>query len=365
MSTNLTQASRQWSSRPDDERFLSLEAMRNHFETIRSESQEKVIPSRRLHALPTPDNEGMHIVDPDGRPYAPTHWSFGQVAQLAEAPAGYMRTMPSPIAADCINYGLQYKRAIEDVGVLVRHNQADLLRAATGPRYGRIWNDEVISALQGRFGDGVTGQWRVPGIFGVELSAVTKQNTTLFASDRDMFVFLADEKNRIEVPARRNGQPGSLARGFFVWNSEVGNKSFGVGTFLFDYVCCNRIVWGAQHYHEVRIRHTASAPDKFLEEMEPALVAFSNASTRGITEAIEHARAKRVSDTLDDFLAKRFGKRLVAPIKAMHEAEEGRPIETHWDIATAVTAYARSIEHQDRRVELERDAGKLLQLVAA
>src|SRR4029077_3736004 len=106
---------------------------------------------------------------------------------------------------------------------------------------------------------------------------VTKENTPLFASDRDMFVFLADEDRRIEVPDRRNGSGGSMARGvfvldseggdktpglgFFVWNSEVGDKTLGLGFFLFDYVCCNRIVWGADQYTEVRIRHTKGAPD--------------------------------------------------------------------------------------------------------
>jgi hypothetical protein len=40
----------------------------------------------------------------------------------------------------------------------------------------------------------------VPGEFGQRV-AVTKQNTTLYASDRDMFVFLADE----EDAARQTG----------------------------------------------------------------------------------------------------------------------------------------------------------------
>ena len=39
-----------------------------------------------------------------------------------------------------------------------------------------------------------------------------------------MFVFLADEENRIELPNRRAGRFGAFARGFFVWNSEVVNQ---------------------------------------------------------------------------------------------------------------------------------------------
>ena len=363
----LGQAAHQWALRPDDERFTSLVDMRNHFETVREESRQAVISSRRLKVEPMPDNQGLEIVTADdGRAYTPTHWSFGQLAQIAEAPAGYLRTVASPIAADCINYGLLFKREVKDVGILVQHNHGDVLRAATGPNFGRIWNSDVAAHLVDRFGDGVMGDWRVPGVNGQEVE-INVGNTTFFASDRDMFVFLADERNRIEMPARRNGQSGSLARGFFVWNSEVGDKSFGLGTFFFDYTCANRIVWGAENYSEVRIRHTASAPDKFLEEMKPAIDAYASAtasSVSSISGAIEQARKKRLSDKLDEFLTQRFTKRLLEPIKAVHLAEEGRPIETLWDVTTAVTAYARGVGHQDYRVELERKAGKLLEQAA-
>jgi hypothetical protein len=83
----------------------------------------------------------------------------------------------------------------------------------TGPKYGRIWNNDVLAALMDRFGDGRSGDFRIPGEFGAEVE-ITRDNTTLFAGDRDMFIFLADEVNRIDLPGRRDGQAGELARGF-------------------------------------------------------------------------------------------------------------------------------------------------------
>src|SRR5437762_14385951 len=103
----------------------------------------------------------------------------------------------------------------------------------------RLNGDMDRESLVERFGDGVSGHWRVPGEFGNRIT-VTRENTTLFASDRDMFVSLADEDRRIEVPDRRNGS-GPMARGFFVWNSETGDKTLGLGFFLFDYVCADQI----------------------------------------------------------------------------------------------------------------------------
>lgn len=355
----LTQASAQWATRPADERFVSLIDMQDHFRQQRMQSREAIVSSRSLTALPDTDNKGLLIQGPSGHSFAPTNWSFGQLAQLAEAPAGYLRTLPSPVAADCINYGLQFKRNIEDVGVLLYRNGDSILKAATGPRYGRIWNNDIVNSLVNQFGDGINGDFRVPGEFGKQVE-VTKENTTLYAGDRDMFVFLADEQHRIELPNRRNGKAGSLARGFFFWNSEVGSQTFGMASFLFDYVCCNRIVWGAQEFQEVRIRHTASAPDKWIGEVAPALEAYSRSSTGSVIAAIEDARKDKLDDNVNEWLAKRFGKRMVDSLQATHYAEEQRPIETRWDVVTAVTAQARNIQHQDARVELERQAGDLL-----
>ena len=367
MTTTLMKASHQWSTRPADERFVSLDDMGAHFEERRSQSRELVIPAKALTVRPDEDNVGLEVVGPQGSGYAPTHWSFGQLTSIANIPgiqAQGLRNLPSPLAADVINYGIRFKREVEDVGVLLHRNGASTMPAITGPNYGRVWNSEIVAVLRKHFGNGRDGVWKVPGEFGKDVT-ITKENTTLFAGDRDLFVFLADEKNRIEIPNRRNGQHGLLARGFFVWNSEVGAKSFGLGTFLFDYVCCNRIVWGAEGYSEIRIRHTSSAPDRFIEEVQPALLTYQQNSTIGITNAIEVAQKAKIEKDVAEFLAERFGSQGRAKaMLATHELEEGRPIETLWDAATAATAYARSMTHQDERVKIEREAGKLLKLAA-
>ena len=239
------------------------------------------------------------------------------------------------------------------------------MRAATGPNYGRIWNADIAQSLVNRFGDGRTGDFRVPGEFGKQVE-ITRNNTTIYGSDRDMFVFLADEEHRIDMQGRRNGEPGSLARGFFIWNSEVGSTSFGVAMFLFDYVCMNRIVWGVKQYSEMRLRHTVSAPEKWLDQAEPLLMEYANSAAGPIEETIRNAQQKKLDSDLDDFLkSRKFNKSQISAIKATHEAEEGRPIETLWDVTVGVTAYAKSIQYQDDRVAVERAGGKILDLVAA
>lgn len=364
MSATIHTASRQWATRPADERFCSLLELDEKVQYFRDHARARVVSSRGLTVAPLEDDSrALVCIAPDGNPVNMTHFSFGQLAQRAGAPAGYLRELPGPVAADCLNYGLHVSRDVSDIGVLLYRNGGPAeVRAVTGPNYGRVWNSTITGALVERFGDGVTGDFRVPGEFGKEV-AVTRDNTTLYASDRDMFVFLADEKHRIELPNRRDGQAGSLARGFFVWNSEVGSTSFGVATFLFDYVCCNRIVWGAQEYREMRLRHTASAPDRWIEEVAPAIEAYANSSTTSVVKAIEDARSKRIDD-VDTFLRGRFSAKQSDGIKAAFMADEQRPIETLWDATTGVTAYARGIQWQDERIKLEREGGRILDMAA-
>ncbi len=49
---------------------------------------------------------------------------------------------------------------------------------------------------------------------------------------------------------------------------------------------------------------------------------------------------------------------------AAHQLEEGRPMETLWDVSVGVTAYAKSIPWMNERVAVERMAGQVLQMAA-
>lgn len=346
--TTLTDCNKHWANRSDDERFLSMLDMRDAMDSHRDWADRNI----RLQDLHVADS-GENIVVHNAflRPRALTHWAFGQLSAKVGAPPEFLRTLPPRLVSEILitkSSGMG-----EDLNL---YASEDAVHAFTGPRYGRILNADVLDALIDRFGDGRTGEYRVPGEFGKAVE-ITKKNTTLFASDRDMFVFLADEQRRIEVPNRRNGQPGSLARGFFVSNSETGAASLRVTSFLFDYVCSNRIVWGAEEVHEISVRHTRNAGERWLDTVLPRIAAMSQESDSGVVVAIEQARNRKIAA---DFLPKLIGPRVAKRYEHQHMLEEGRPIETVWDAVTAITAAAREVPHQSDRIALERVAGKLM-----
>jgi hypothetical protein len=356
----LTQAHQQWATRPDDERFVSLEDMAAFTARQRRISNMGTTPNKQLLVAPVEDDPSAIAVEMDNGVTAPSNWAFTQMCQLVGAPASYMRTLPSDLVSDCLNQSMA-NRKVEQVGWLTRNEtEGSSLSAVTGPTYGRIWNADVVDAVMRYFGTGSSAQFTIPGEFGKEVP-ITKQNTTLYAGDRDMFIFLADEKNRIEMPNRRNGQVGSLARGFFIQNSEVGSSTLKIGTFLFDYVCSNRMVWGAEGFKEVSIRHSLNAPNRWVSEIMPALESMQTASMFNIENAVKNAQARRLDeDQVEKILVKRFTKNQAKAIKLAHFNDEDKPIESTWDLVTGITAYARGYKHQDQRVQLEREAGKIL-----
>lgn len=364
MTQTLMAASQQFMSRPADERFASLTDLHRHTTDQRERSRQAVISSDKMRFLPTADGHGL-VMEGKASNAIPTHWSFNQASGLAEVPAKLLRAQCekglAALAADNLNAGFSVIRDVTEVGILARENGHMELAAATGPRYGRIWNSDVTKNLVDRFGDGVSGDWRAPGMFGKPLDQVTAENACFFSSDRDLFVFMADEINRVELPNRRANMMGSFARGFFIYNSEVGSKTLGLAFFLFDYACCNRIVWGVEQFEQIAIRHTVTAPSRWLGEIAPTLLAYSQAAASPVEAKLQAAQAK-VLDNAEAFLSNRFTPKQANLFMAAHLREEDRPVETLWDAVTAVTAYAKTIEHTDTRVELERAGGALLKL---
>ncbi|MFE0757928.1 DUF932 domain-containing protein [Inquilinus sp. NPDC058860] len=368
--------SSEWYARPADERYLSLSDL--HAATLARAQQAtaRTVESQAVRVEASRDNaERLALIIP-GRdePVMPTHWSFGQLCTMIGAPATYLRQLPAPIAGINLQHGLLSHR-----GELVKTLEAETgrieLRAVTGPDYGRIWDHELVAAVQRIAGDG-TGdtRWKVPGVLDWATMThnpfvdVTAETTTLYASDRDVFLFLVDDTHPIEAGRLPNGEPDLYFRGFYAWNSEVGSKTLGIASFYLRAVCQNRNLWGVEGFEEITIRHSKFAAQRFAHEAAPALTSFANSSPAPFVAGIKAARERIVARTEEDrqaFLRKRgFSKPETARIIATVLNEEGHPPESLFDFVQGITALARTKPHQDGRLELEGKARALLERAA-
>ncbi|QDW40502.1 DUF932 domain-containing protein [Bradyrhizobium sp. KBS0727] len=365
--------SSEWFSRPDDERYLGLTDLYDAVRRRAERAKTRTVESRAVKVEVSRDNaERLALIVP-GRdePVAPTHWSFGQLCSLVGAPSSYMRQLPAPLAGINLQHGLLSHRA-ELVKTLEADDGRVELRAVTGADYGRIWDHELVAAVMKIAGNG-TGdtRWKVPGVLDWNTMThnpfvdITKDTTTLYASDRDVFLFLVDDVNPIEAGRLSDGSPDLYFRGFYCWNSEVGSKTLGIASFYLRAVCMNRNLWGVENFEEITIRHSKFAAQRFAHEAAPALTRFADSSPAPFIAGIKVARERIVARSDEDrngFLRKRgFSKSETVKIIETVLHEEGRPPESVFDFVQGITALARGKAHQDARLELEGRAKRLLE----
>jgi hypothetical protein len=260
----LLHANREWERRPADERFASLQDMHAAAIKFRDNAAKSSVPVRSL--LVKPEADGLIVNGATGKQALVSNWSFGQFAQKAKAPAGYLRTLPAPLAAECINAGLRALDHDDEAMLLFDAQRPDALklRGLTSVDYSRIWNSEVIERLMKIEADGSFQP--APAAF--------DGSRGLYLGDRDMFAFMVDNDRRIF----EKDQNGGLSRGFFLWNSEVGARSIGISTFLYEYVCGNHRVWGASDVKELRIAHIHTDTDSAFAKLAVELKRYAESS---------------------------------------------------------------------------------------
>jgi len=364
---DLMQASAQQMNRPTDERFPTLSALAQATRARRMASLEVDVPKEDFTKVrASVSDEGLITLGG----HALNAWTAQQLCQRVSAPYGYLRKLPVDLTAACLNQGLMTHLADEtehrDTSLLITpstETHSSRLRAITSTSYTRIWDHEVVAMLM----EHAVG-FGPPRLFGKE-GTEGQNGSGLYAGDRDMFAFMVNEDDRIDVPGG-----DSLGRGFFVWNSEVGASSFGFMTFLFNYVCCNHIVWGSVEVEEFKVRHVGKARDilmslpKALEtlrlrggkmrEQELILQAMNlefGIGTTPVEEDIQrHAAKQKVKLTQNE----------ITGALGMAVQEEGLHSNTSphslWGFVQGLTAYARDIPFAEKRVDVETRAGKLL-----
>lgn len=345
----------QWAQRPDDQRFLSVQELHDYNTAKRAASSEAGVALDRLRLTPTDGNQLLLGNPAKGPGAALTHWSFGQLCQRAKAPAGYLRSLPAHLAAIPLQWSLEQER--EDAKILARRNGEWTVDAITSGTYGRIWDAEVSGAVMAHVD---LARWKVPAAS--YASSDPKRATTLYASDRDMFMCLVDDSNPIVVPG---AEQDTLYRGIIIRNSEVGAATLEMIGFLYRYICDNRTIWGMEELTNLRIRHTSGGPMRFMQEAQPAIRAYLQAPTTGIVEKIKAASLKEVGKTEAEdksWLADRgFSRSEGVAILDMAQTDPANP-RSVWGLVQGATAVARDIAHGDERLDFERKASRIMEV---
>lgn len=356
MSHNSMILNTQWSSRPSDQRYLSVPELYEAVKARRAESRVIDVALDAVQLAPTETGE-LALTDRNGGSGLLTHWAFGQLCARAKAPAGYLRTLPADLAAIPLQWSMENHEGSDDANdakLLIRQNGHVNVASVNSPTYGRIWDAEAVGAVR----DNVDlDAWTVPAAS--YSGSDPKRATTLYASDRDVFLFLVNEA-RIEAAGE------SLNRGFYLYNSEVGSATFGIATFTYDRICDNRIIWGQKNSKEIKIRHTSGGPHRFLAQAVPQLSAYAESSTAQMADTIKRAKAYEVARDKAGVMAWMKSRGFTKPegTRAYDAAvadPRGYNPRSVWGIVQGLTDAAHDIKATDERTTLEAKAGALLE----
>jgi hypothetical protein len=385
MSANLMAASSQWAKRPADERFWNLSDMRQSCESSRDGSAVATVPFAKLSAVGV--GEDVCLVGPEGRPAHFTHYAFGQLAASAGAPAGYLRELPASVAAQALTASIERAAKLErsDRSILFHKNGQLTARAILSDRYDRVWDADVVEMLEklhgwrtpaGRTPPGYEGPTRIataddilPGQINLrEGSEIAPSG--LYASDHDMFAFMVAPDRVVS-----DGAGGSLMRGIFVRNSEVGDAALSVTFFLMQAVCGNHIVWNATGVHEIRVRHIGEGTmARAFRGFEAELRRYHDAAPEEEAKIVA-ARNMVLGNSKDEVLSAilSYAKTHSLPIlskgrvaEALTVAEEhtdwyGNP-RALWGVVAGLTQASQRTGFADDRSAVDKAAGKLLEM---
>jgi hypothetical protein len=353
----LFHAHQQWATRPDDERFPSVQALYDATVNYARTALER--PQVRIDSLRVEAIDGdVQIVGRGDVPAKLTHWSFGQLAGRVKAPADYLRSLPATLAAQNLNYGLA-KRVKDDADATVNlllHKQGTLmLRALTSDRYSRIWNFEVAERLIEMEARG----W---------LPATPDFNRfddklPLYASDHDMFAFIVHPDRVIKEP----NNPEGLRRGLIVSNSEVGGGKLKLLRFLYRAMCGNHIIWGAEDVAELSAIHVGERIHQKFDEWKVEIVKYLDESASAQEQAVIRVMTKRIAGSKDELLDALFSMKSLGLSRRVLEAgyasampdEDGDPL-TPWGIVQGLTRYSQQTPFADERMAIDNSAGKIL-----
>jgi hypothetical protein len=355
-------AHREWATRPPDERYASVHALAEAARARRSRTDARNTETVDLHVQAVA-SDALALDDRTGQPAELTHWSFEQLAGLAGAPPAYLRTLPAPIAADAINYGL-HRAGRAEHQLFADRDEPWTLHAITSPRYARVHHDELADRvldlmaqhpawhLPLGYKDGVMGAERVP--------------SGAYLGDRDMFLFLVDGNRNLDDPT--DGSQAGLFRGFMLRNSDVGAAALTLDMFLFRACCANHMLWGFHPVAAFRRRHVgASIHEAWTDSLQSVRVALDAdlATDRAMVLRATSQELGATREEVIDGVVQRLdlSRKHAVDAYALAEQHETNP-RSIWGYVQGLTRLSQYTPWQDGRFTLGKAASRLLTTVS-
>ena len=338
---NLNRASHELFERTPDERFGSLEDLRQHCQQEKDSSYEHwQLPQ----SLEPRAGEALTVTLGEDGPHRLNDWSFTQLCRLSSVSKETVNRLSAETASRALRETLP--RGDKPIQLLTTDSN---VRSLHGVTYTRLWNADLLTVVSEFATD-----FQPP-------PAGCNGATGLYCGEQDLFAFLIDPTGWAEIEGE------AFAPGFFVWNSEVGRRSLGVQTFWFQSVCQNHIVWDACEVTEFTRKHTANVHEGLSEirRIIETLVAKRDERRDGFIRVLSKAMTETLGSDAES-VAKELCKNGIPRTLAREATEIARKHGrfTIFALVDALTRLTQKVKYVGDRTEADAKIASLLSLVA-
>ena len=353
----LTTASTQLFTRPADETFSGW----NDILTALRQREENTSEIGYSHLKASAADQRVYLNLNNTQTTTMSNWSFRQLCGQVGASARTINALTAETAATALNELMA--RAGNQNGVAnVLDNST--VRGLYSRHYRRISDLNVFRffhTLSEQYGYEPAGNFA--GKRG-GMAPIRPEASGLYSGCEDSFGIIANEEGKIEIDGTE------LYHAVMFGNSEVGKKSLWVTDCLYNFICGNHQIWGAQRVRTIAHRHIGTSVTEVLEKARKQFFEKTDAERREWREGVAATYQAAVKTPFADSTEKAT-KRLqsyipkshaVGALKmADHPAAYPKSPLSHWGIGQAVTLYSQTLATQDTRHSLDVAAGKIIQ----
>ncbi|OBZ15911.1 hypothetical protein A8L34_28095 [Bacillus sp. FJAT-27264] len=276
-----------------------------------------------------------------------TDHAFSQVCASLDIPVKFARRVPNDLRAQNVNYFLE-KAQSEQEWLLRSYTQADkpeqgpLLRGVLSSGYTKFDDDmflEMVGKCIGSSADHKVLMW--------------------YRDEKGMHLRIGMPDLTAAVGRLKDGNPDTHMVGFHVSNSEVGGRAVTIQPMVFRLVCKNGLMRWESDGDVFRQRHIYLNEREMYGRVAEGIVSAISGGDK-MVEELKQVKEIEVPDPMATIRklaeSRKYTKKLTDNIEKAFDEEPG---ETQFHVLQAFTRAARDLEG-DERVELERDASRLL-----
>ena len=346
---------REWATQPPEAWYPSLQALRDsaydeHNRSRRFRGEVKALQFGH-------DGTNVTLVRPDkglldGAKL--NHHAFGQICYHLDAPAGALRERSPGLVVDYLNEcAKDVKPGVQTKLLATRElDQSVSIKAATGPDYGVIPNYRVAELAQ--YFNTLAPGFKSPPCWDGRAGG-------MWLSNRRIVICQIDGGSLVDG----GGERDEMYRGYYMWNSEVGDCKFYIDVFLFRVICGNLQIWGKTSEFQANNVHRKNAARRFEDEGISSLRKYLQSGTHTQLEWIRNAKnmilPAKEPEVIEIGFKRGIPKQTMVKAIALANEEEGK-CENMWELVQGGTAFARDLPYADDRIALSTQFGKLMEL---